>query len=155
MFAGEDVDYTPRQRNPDVFIINGKSAPRTLHPEHGSPTIVEQGDTVRFHLANGGYMDHPFHTHNHRFRLVGKDGAQVPEAAQHPQDVVDVAPAERKTIEFEADADPGIYLAYCHKLNHTMNGGFYPSGMVGGGVYNEAMDTKVFEQLMKYAGYEG
>jgi len=153
--AGEDASYSPRNRRPDVFTMNGKSAPRTLHPEDGSPIIVSEGDTVRVHLANNGYMNHPMHTHNHRFRVVEKDGGQVPEAAQHDQDIVDVAPAERKTIEFEADADPGIYLMHCHKVNHAMNGNFYPGGMVNGIVYESAMDSDVFAQLMEYAGYEG
>jgi FtsP/CotA-like multicopper oxidase with cupredoxin domain len=153
--AGEDVSYSPRDRSPDVFTINGRSAPRTLHPEDGSPVIVSQGDTVRLHLANNGYMSHPIHTHNHRFRLVQKDGSDVPEAAQYEQDIVNVAPAERKTIEFEADADPGIYLIHCHKVSHAMNGDSYPGGMVGAIVYEEAMDTDLFAQLMDYAGYEG
>ncbi|QLD86805.1 multicopper oxidase domain-containing protein [Natronomonas halophila] len=153
--AGEDVAYSPRNRNPDVFTINGRSAPRTLHPEDGSPIIVSQGDTVRLHLANNGYMDHPMHTHNHRFRLVEKDGSQVPEAAQYEQDIVNLAPAERKTIEFDADADPGIYLMHCHKVNHAMNGNSYPGGMVGGIVYEEVMDSDIFAKLMAAAGYEG
>ena len=154
-YAGEDVSYSPRDRHPDVFTINGRSAPRTLHPEDGSPVIVSQGDTVRIHLANNGYMSHPMHTHNHRFRVVEKDGSQVPEAAQYEQDIVNVAPAERKTIEFEADADPGIYLMHCHKVSHAMNGNSYPGGMVGAIVYQEAMDSDIFAQLMDYAGYQG
>ena len=153
--AGMDATYSPRDRNPDVFTINGKSAPRTLHPEDGSPVIVSQGDTVRIHLTNNGYMSHPMHTHNHRFRVVEKDGSQVPEAAQYEQDVINVAPAERKTIEFDADADPGIYLMHCHKVSHAMNGNTYPGGMVGGIVYEEAMDSDIFGELMDYAGYEG
>ncbi|WP_225334616.1 multicopper oxidase domain-containing protein [Halomicrobium urmianum] len=155
MMAGGDASYSPRNRNPDVFTINGKSAPRTLHPEDGSPIIVSQGDTVRVHMVNAGYMSHPMHTHNHRFRVVEKDGGTIPEAARHDEDICNVAPAERKTIEFEADADPGIYLMHCHKVNHAMNGTTYPGGMVGGIVYEEAMDTDVFAQLMDYAGYEG
>ena len=154
-FAGEDVSYSPRNRNPDVFTINGKSLPRTLHPEDGSPIFVDPGDTVRLHLANNGYHSHPMHVHNHRFRLIEKDGGTVPEAARYHQDVTNVAPAERRTIEFEADADPGIYLMHCHKVNHAMNGTFYPGGMVGAVVYRDAMDTEVFSQLMEYAGYEG
>ena len=153
--AGEDVSYTPRQRNPDVFTINGRSAPRTLHPEDGSPVIVSEGDTVRIHLCNNGYMSHPMHTHNHRFRVVEKDGSPVPEAAQYEQDIVNVAPAERQTIEFEADADPGIYLLHCHKVSHAMNGNSYPGGMVGAIVYEEAMDSAIFADLMEYAGYQG
>ncbi|WP_323676089.1 multicopper oxidase domain-containing protein [Halorubellus sp. PRR65] len=153
--AGEDASYDPRNRNPDTFMVNGKCAPRTLHPEDGSPVIVEQGDTVRLHMANGGYMSHPMHIHNHRFKRIEKDGGKIPEAAQHEMDVTNMAPAERHTIEFEADADPGIYLMHCHKVNHVMNGSFYPGGMLGGVVYKDAMDTDIFKQLMEYAGYEG
>ncbi len=151
---GEDVSYSPRDRTPDVFTINGRSAPRTLHPEDGSPVLVSQGDTVRIHFGNNGYMSHPIHTHNHRFTVVEKDGSPVPEVAQHDQDVVSMAPAERKTLEFEADADPGIYLIHCHKVAHAMNGNTYPGGMVGAIVYEEAMDSDIFAQLMDYAGYE-
>ena len=152
--AGENVDYSPRNRQPDVFTINGRAAPRTLHPEDGSPVIVSQGDTVRIHLGNNGYMSHPIHTHNHRFRVVEKDGSPMPEAAQVGQDIVNLPPARRKTIEFEADADPGIYLLHCHKVSHAMNGNSYPGGMVGGIVYEEAMDSDIFADLMDYAGYE-
>jgi len=152
--AGEDVSYSPRDRRPDVFTINGRAAPRTLHPEDGSPVLVSQGDTVRIHFANNGYMNHPIHTHNHRFRVVEKDGSRIPDVAQYEEDILDLAPAERKTIEFEADADPGIYLMHCHKVSHAMNGDSYPGGMVGGIVYESAMDSDVFAQLMEYAGYE-
>jgi len=154
-FAGEDVQYSPRNRSPDVFTVNGKVAPRTLHPEDGSPLIVSEGDTVRVHIANSGYMSHPIHIHNHRYRRVAKDGGQIPEAAQHQMDVTNIAPAERHTIEFEADADPGIYLLHCHKVSHAMNGQVYPGGMVTGVVYESAMDTDIFADLMEYAGYEG
>jgi FtsP/CotA-like multicopper oxidase with cupredoxin domain len=154
MMAGQDASYSPRERNPDVFTINGKVAPRTLHPEDGSPMIVSQGDTVRVHYVNGGYMSHPLHIHNHRFERVEKDGGVVPEAARHEMDVTNVAPAERHTIEFTADAEPGIYLMHCHKVNHVMNGNFYPGGMLTGLVYEEVMDTDIFANLMEYAGYE-
>ncbi|MFC4451977.1 multicopper oxidase domain-containing protein [Halorussus aquaticus] len=153
-WAGEaDFTYNSASRNPDVFTVNGKSAPRTLHPEQGSPIIVEEGDSVRVHLVNGGYMSHPMHIHNHRFQRVEKDGGTIPEAARHDMDVTNVAPAERHTIEFTADADPGIYLMHCHKVNHVMNGTFYPGGMLTGVVYRSVMDTDIFQQLMEYAGY--
>ncbi|MEF8784623.1 MAG: multicopper oxidase domain-containing protein [Haloarculaceae archaeon] len=154
-FAGEDASYDPRNRQPDIFTVNGKSAPRTLHPEKGSPIIVSEGDTVRLHFVNAGYMSHPMHVHNHRFRTVEKDGGQVPEAAQHEEDVVNIAPAQRRTIEFDATVDPGIYLMHCHKVNHVMNGNSYPGGMLGGIVYESVMDSDIFADLMDYAGYDG
>jgi FtsP/CotA-like multicopper oxidase with cupredoxin domain len=154
-FAGEDASYNPRNRQPDIFTVNGKSAPRTLHPEMGSPIIVSEGDTVRLHFVNAGYMSHPMHLHNHRFRTVEKDGGQVPEVAQHEEDVVNIAPAQRRTIEFDATVDPGIYLMHCHKVNHVMNGRTYPGGMLSGIVYESVMDSDIFASLMDYAGYEG
>ena len=153
--GGEDVSYDLTNRRPDAFTLNGKSAPATLHPETGSPIIVESGDTVRLHWVNAGFMSHPLHVHNHRFHVVEKDGSRMPEALQFDQDVLNVAPAERYTVEFEADADPGIYLMHCHKVDHIRNGSSYPGGMLNGIVYSEAMDTDLFRTLMEYAGYEG
>lgn len=155
MMAGEDVQYSPRERKPGIFTVNGKVAPRTLHPEDGSPLIVEQGDRVRLHFVNAGYMSHPMHLHNHRISLVEKDGGVIPEAARYEMDVTNVAPAERHTVEFVADADPGIYPMHCHKVNHVMNGNSYPGGMLSAVVYKEAMDTDIFADLMAAAGYEG
>jgi FtsP/CotA-like multicopper oxidase with cupredoxin domain len=154
-YAGENVQYDLTNRRPDVFTLNGKSAPRTLHPEDGSPIVVERGDTVRIHWVNAGFMSHPLHTHNHRFRAVEKDGSPIPEAVQYEQDVLNIAPAERYTVEFEADADPGIYLMHCHKVDHVRNGSSYPGGMLSAIVYEEAMNTDIFTKLMDYAGYEG
>ena len=153
--AGADVEYDPVDRSSNVYTINGRSAPTTFHPELGTPLIVSEGDTVRLHVANNGYESHPFHTHGHRFRIVEKDGSPVPDAAQYEQDVVNVGPAERYTLEFEADADPGIYPAHCHKVHHVTNEGRYPGGMATAIVYEEAMDTPEFEEIMADAGFDG
>ena len=153
LFAdADDAEYSHRDRNPDVFTINGRSGPTSFHPEVGSPLIVEEGDTVRIHLSNNGYEAHPIHLHNHRYQVVEKDGAEVPEAARHDEDVTNIAPAERKTLEFEADADPGIYLMHCHKVHHVMNDNDYPGGMIVPLVYESVMDTPQFEEAMEMAG---
>ncbi|KAB7519707.1 multicopper oxidase domain-containing protein [Halosegnis rubeus] len=153
--AGQDATYDITNRRPDVFTINGKCAPRTLNPEDGSPIVVSSGDTVRLHWVNAGFRSHPLHMHNHRFEVVERDGSQIPDAARYKRDVQSVSPAERYTVEFEADADPGIYLMHCHKVDHVRNGSSYPGGMLTGIVYEEAMDTDIFADLMDYAGYEG
>lgn len=141
------------RRHADAFSFNGRVAPYTLHPEQGTPFIVNHGDTVRVHFVNAGFMSHPMHTHNHRFEVVEKDGSQLPEDARYKQDVTDIAPAERHTIEFEADAGPSIYPVHCHKVDHVRNGASYPGGMLTAIVYREAMDTDIFAELMDSAGY--
>ena len=155
MFAGGDTDFSHRDRNPDIFTVNGRSAPTTFHPEEGSPMIVEEGDRVRVHVTNNGYENHAIHLHTHRFQVVEKDGGVVPEAARYDEDVTDIAPAERKTLEFTADRDPGIYLMHCHKVNHVMNGDTYPGGMLTALVYESAMDSEQFADVMAMAGFEG
>ncbi len=153
-YGGENVTYDLTDRRPDAFTVNGRSAPYTLHPEEGSPFLVDRGDTVRVHFVNAGFMSHPLHTHNHRFKVVEKDGSPMPDPLQYEQDVINIGPAERYTVEFVADADPGIYLMHCHKVDHVRNGTSYPGGMLNAIVYTEAMQTDIFEQIMKYAGYE-
>lgn len=153
--AGGDVSYSHRDRNPDVFTINGRSAPYSLHPEEGSPMVVQEGDRVRVHVTNNGYESHPIHLHNHRFEVVEKDGGVVPPEARHEEDVTNIAPAERKTLEFTADADPGIYAMHCHKVHHVMNGDSYPGGMLTGLVYEDALESEQFADLMDNAGFDG
>ncbi|RQG94122.1 multicopper oxidase family protein [Natrarchaeobius chitinivorans] len=153
--AGGDADYDPLERSSDTYTINGRCAPTTFHPELGTPLIVSKGDTVRLNVANNGYESHPFHTHGHRFTVVAKDGSPVPESARYDEDVINIAPAERYTLEFEADADPGIYPAHCHKVHHVTTEGSYPGGMATAIVYEEAMGTEEFAEIMEDAGYEG
>ncbi|WP_242695376.1 multicopper oxidase domain-containing protein [Halomontanus rarus] len=153
--AGGDADYDPAHRDPTLYTVNGRSAPSTFNPELGSPLVVSEGDRVRVHVVNAGYDNHAFHTHNHRFRVVEKDGGMIPAEQQHEMDVVDVAPAERYTLEFTADADPGIYPTHCHKVDHATNDGSYPGGMVTAIVYEEVMNTEEFAAVMDDAGFEG
>lgn len=153
MWAGGDR-FSMRDRDADVFTINGRSAPTTLNPELGSPLIVGAGDTIRVHLVNAGYEPHAIHPHNHRFKIVEHDGSNIPEAMHYLRDVITVGPAERYTIEFEADADPGIYPFHCHVVDHVMNGDSYPGGMLSAIVYEEAMTDDIFAGLMEHAGHD-
>ena len=149
--AGGEAEYDPRDRSSDEYTINGRAAPSTFHPELGSPLLASKGETVRVHLVNAGYESHPFHTHAHRFEVVAKDGSSVDENARQLQDVVSVAPAERITIEFDADAEPGIYPAHCHKAHHVTTEGTYPGGMATAVVYKRKQ--REYHGLPKTCGF--
>jgi halocyanin-like protein len=123
-------------------------------PSIPRPTLrTTEGEDMEVTLDNtdGG---RPHTIHFHGVTKKWKDDGVIPESGQHEMDVANLAPAERYTLEFEADADPGIYLMHCHKVNHVMNGNFYPGEMFAPIVYRDAMDTDIFAQLMAYAGYE-
>lgn len=152
--AGADVDWDVRDRSANAYTVNGRAAPSTFHPEKGTPLLVESGDRVRVHVANAGFESHQFHPHAHRFEVVATDGTPVPEAARSTRDVVTLGPAERVTIEFEADAEPGIYPAHCHKVNHVTTGGNYPGGMLTATVYEEVLDSEEAADVMRKAGAE-
>ncbi len=153
-YADSDVTYDARERSSDEYTINGRAAPSTFHPEQGTPLLVESDERVRVHIGNAGYESHPFHTHGHRFEVVRKDGSHIPKDQRHKQDVVEIAPAERITIEFEADSDPGIWPAHCHKAHHVTTGGGYPGGMATAIVYESVMETEEFAAVMDQAGFE-
>lgn len=152
--AGGDVSFSQRDRRPDAYTVNGRCAPYTFNPEAGSPLVIEQGDRVRIHFANAGYESHTMHTHNHAFEIIEKDSGTIPESARHKEDVVNFAPAERKVVEFTADADPGVYALHCHRVNHAMNGNSYPGGMLTGMVYDSVRDSEQFQNLLEQSGYE-
>jgi FtsP/CotA-like multicopper oxidase with cupredoxin domain len=154
-YAGGDSEHDSANRQSDAYTINGRGAPTTFHPELGTPLIVDEGETVHVHVVNAGYESHPFHTHRHRFQTIAKDGGTIPEAARHDEDVVSIGPAERYTLEFEADAEPGLYPVHCHKVNHVTNEGRYPGGMLTAIVYEDAMETEEFADVMDDAGYDG
>lgn len=152
--AGGDVSYRHRNRRPDAYTVNGRCAPYTFHRDEGYPMVVEEGDDVRMHFVNAGYRSHTMHMHNHTFTVVEKDSGTIPEAAQHVEDIVNVAPAERKVIQFPADADPGVYAAHCHRVDHAMNGERYPGGMLAGLAYQSELDSEQFQKLLGQSGYE-
>nr|WP_306054231.1 multicopper oxidase domain-containing protein [Natronococcus sp. AD5] len=84
-----------------------------------------------------------------------KDGSPIPESARYEEDVINVAPAERYAIELEADADPGIYPAHCHKVHRVPTEDAYPSDMATAIVYEEAMVSEEFAELVDDTGYGG
>lgn len=147
--------YKLSTRDPDAFTINGKSAPTTFDEEDGSLVFVEEGDAVRVHWMNAGFVDHTMHTHTHRFRIVEKDGTPIPKSQQHEMDTLNMGPGERYTVEFEADSDPGIYPLHCHRADHVRNGDTHMGGMLTAIVYESVMDTEEYENLATPGGHDG
>jgi zinc transporter ZupT len=119
----------------NYFSINGKSYPLT------KPYMVRRGDRVRIREINiSGTEFHTMHIHGHRFTLVAVDGQPVPSAARQKMVTVTIGPGETRDIALDANAQPGPWMVHCHVVDHMMNGGMGPGGLITAIQYENAPD---------------
>jgi FtsP/CotA-like multicopper oxidase with cupredoxin domain len=90
--------------------LDGKSFPAT------APVVASVGDWIRVTYFNEGLQVHPMHLHGFEQIVVAKDGEPLDQP--YAADTVLVAPGERYTVVFEADA-AGTWVWHCHILNHV------------------------------------
>ena len=98
--------------------LNGKSFPAT------EPTTLRVGEVLEVNYLNEGLMAHPMHLHQPVGWIIAKDG--VPLVQPMPGDTINVAPGERYTVLYKAEAT-GVWAWHCHILNHAEG----PTGMFG------------------------
>jgi zinc transporter ZupT len=119
----------------NYFSINGKSYPLT------KPYIVRSGDRVRIREINiSGTEFHTMHIHGHKFTLVDVDGQPVPLAARQKMVTLTIGPGETRDIALVANAKPGTWMVHCHVVDHMMNGGMGPGGLITSIQYENAPD---------------
>ena len=119
----------------NFFSINGKSYPLT------KPYVVRRGDRVRIREINiSGTEFHTMHIHGHKFTIVAVDGQPVPLAARQKMVTLLIGPGETRDIALVADAQPGTWMVHCHVVDHMMNGGMGPGGLISSIQYENAPD---------------
>jgi FtsP/CotA-like multicopper oxidase with cupredoxin domain len=125
------VDITP-----DVFMINGKSAPFT---ESDPLTLIKprEGDRVRLRFVNAGNTMETMHPHGHDILVTHRDG--TPLASPMWVDTLTIGPGERYDAVFTA-RNPGVWIMHTHVNDHETNCGASPGGM---------------ETMILYEGFEG
>lgn len=119
----------------NYFSINGKSYPLT------KPYVVRRGDRVRIREINiSGTEFHTMHVHGHHFQVVAIDGQDVARAQRQSMVTVLIGPGETRDIAFRALAQPGTWMIHCHVIDHMMNGGVGPGGLVSAIQYQGSPD---------------
>ncbi|MEV6630497.1 multicopper oxidase family protein [Actinoplanes sp. NPDC051470] len=94
--------------------INGRLYPAV-------PTLeVKRGDRVRVRIASRSIINHPFHLHGHRVRVLSRNG-EAASGSPWWTDTLNVGSGEVFEIEFVAD-NPGIWMDHCHNFQHGANG---------------------------------
>jgi len=145
-------EYDSTQRQPNIFLLNGRSFPFTLRD---SPIVVNPGDLTKLRVLNVGARTVYLHTHGHHPTLTHLDGYPVPPAAQITRDTFDVGPAQRIDLALRSGDDgyyasgPGVWLLHDHAQPAASNKGINPGGDHTAIVYREFMGE---DGLPKHAG---
>ena len=135
-------EYDSTQRQPNIFLLNGRSFPFTLRD---TPIRVKSGERVKLRILNAGARTIALHTHGHHPILTDLDGYSVPPAMRHARDVFSIAPAQRMDVELRAGSDrryasgPGVWLMHDHTEQAVTNNGINPGGDLTTIVYDGFM----------------
>ncbi len=125
--------YDETERDPDYFLLNGRSFPYTVRE---SMLIVEPGQRYRLRMLNGGSRTFSIHTHGHKVQVQAYDGVELPEDAQYRRDVVGITAAQRADLVLSTTDDgvnsygPGVWLFHDHREAGVTNAGMSPGGTI-------------------------
>lgn len=102
-----------------AWTVNGEPVPSPGHHDHAPLFTVERGRTCRVVYRNETRWHHPIHVHGHHFRVLRRNGTDVPH--QPLRDTVLMNPLETVETAFVAD-NPGDWMLHCHVLEHQASG---------------------------------
>jgi FtsP/CotA-like multicopper oxidase with cupredoxin domain len=120
VFGGGMMGAMPRQAEHRglFWTVNGKPVPE--HDHHHAPlaTLV-RGRSYLIEMVNDTSWHHPIHLHGHVFRIVSRNGDELP----RPEwgDTVLLDPKSRAEIALVAD-NSGDWMLHCHVLEHQATG---------------------------------
>lgn len=141
----------PVDPEPDVFMINGVSAPNTFQRDD-TLIVVEPEDRVRIRMLNAGpFTVETIHLHGHDMLITHRDGVPLPEPFW--VDTITIGPGERYDAVVQAEhGKEGIWVMHTHITSHVTNDHEYPGGMLTKLVYQSVLDE--FGTTQPFLGVE-
>jgi FtsP/CotA-like multicopper oxidase with cupredoxin domain len=87
----------------------------------GMPPLLtlKRGQSYLLTIVNDTAWWHPIHLHGHSFKILRRNGADVP--FRQWGDTVLLAPKDRVDCAFVAD-NPGDWMLHCHVMDHQVSG---------------------------------
>jgi len=124
-------EYNSTKRQPDIFLLNGRSFPFTLRD-----TLIEvkENERVRLRILNAGARTLSLHTHGHHPTLTHLDGYKVSKEMRYTRDVFTLTAAQRMDLLLRTKKDdyyasgPGVWLMHDHTEHAVTNKGISPGG---------------------------
>jgi hypothetical protein len=138
-------EYDPAERDPEYFLLNGRSFPYTLRE---SVVAVEPDERVKLRVLDAGSEPVSLHTHGHKPTVTHTDGVEVPEAARTQRDVHDLHAAQRldmtlNTTDNGLDAyGSGLWFLHDHREEAVTTDGIGPGGDISLIAYEEHLDDE-------------
>ena len=135
-------EYDSTQRQPNIFLLNGRSFPFTLRD---TPIEVNSDERVKLRILNAGARAMKLHTHGHHPTLTHLDGYPVPEGMRYTRDVFDIGAAQRVDLELRPGNDDvyasglRVWIMHDHTEQAVTNKGISPGGDVTAIVYEGFM----------------
>ena len=133
-------DFNITGREPEAFILNGKSFPYTLRD---SMLVVKENERIKVRVINAGAVELALHTHGHKTTATHLDGIEQAAVAQVIRDVFLIGPAQRVDMELLATNDglhsygPGIWVMHDHHEQGTTTNGINMGGHITAIVYEQ------------------
>jgi FtsP/CotA-like multicopper oxidase with cupredoxin domain/Cu/Ag efflux protein CusF len=137
-------EYDSTRRQPNIFLLNGRSFPFTLR---NTPITVKPNERIKLRILNAGARTISLHTHGHHPILTHVDGYPVPENARIVRDVFTISAAQRIDLELRTTSDdyyssgPGVWLLHDHTEQAVTNKGINPGGDTTVIVYEDFLES--------------
>lgn len=137
-------EYDSTKRQPNIFLLNGRSFPFTLRD---TPIVVGDKEKVKLRLLNAGERVMNLHTHGHHPTITHLDGYELKDSMKYARDVFMLGASQRLDIALQTGKDnyyssgPGVWLMHDHTESTTTNKGINPGGDITTIVYQDYMGT--------------
>ncbi len=129
--------------DPDVFLLNGQSAPYTVMRDDTRINIAP-GERVRLRFLNAGNTWEAMHPHGHDLTVTHLDGIPLGKEHWYQVDTLPIAPGQRIDAVIEGSmAMEGVWVFHTHVTSHVTNDGQYPGGMLTKIVYKGFEDQAI------------
>lgn len=126
--------------NPDVWMMNGVSAPATLE-RNDTLFVIKPGERLRLRILNAGTTVETLHPHGHDMQVTHTDGNPLNPNSRYWVDTLLIGPAQRFDVVIEGmEGREGVWEFHTHVETHNVNDKQYPGGQA----------TKIV-----YEGFEG
>jgi len=143
-------EYNITEREPEYFILNGRSFPYTLRE---SLIVIKPDEKVKLRVFNAGDQMLSLHTHGFKPTATHLDGVALKPEARIQRDVFTLGPAQRVDMELYAHNDglnnmgKGIWTFHDHNETGVTTDGIYPGGHISSVVFESFLGPEGMPKL--------